>query len=172
MLDPSAPFQWRFCPVCGSALTFLHDGENERPLCSACGRFYYSNPVPAACCFVSLNGGLLLVQRAVEPCLGQWALPGGFVELGETTEEAALRELKEETGLIGREPRLVGVRTEPSRLTGYVVVLGYRVLEWEGTPTPGSDALSIEFFLRGERPPLAFDAHRKLAALYDASAAD
>lgn len=108
------------------------------------------------------------MQRAVEPYKGEWSLPGGFVELGETTEEAGLRELEEETGLVGKGLRLLGVSTHPSPDTGAVVVLGYLVETWHGTLRPASDVSSVSFFSRAERPPLAFHAHRHIMALFDA----
>lgn len=164
-----APFAWNYCPTCGTALTVCSDGQGDRPCCPHCRRFYYSNPVPAACCFVRRHGDeLLFVQRSVEPCRGLWTLPGGFVELGETTEDAALRELAEETGLVGRGTRLIGASTQPSRLSGAVVVMAYLVEEWHGEPVPDTDAMALGFFARDRRPPLAFQAHRELLALYDA----
>lgn len=169
MYTEPAPLAWNYCPICGDALVRRNDGESERPHCVRCRRFYYSNPVPASCCFVSdACGGLLFVQRAVEPCKGLWSLPGGFVEVGETTEQAALRELLEETGLIGKTVRLIGVNTQPSRLSGAVTVLGYSVDRWEGQPTAGSDAAALGFFDQTERPPLAFRAHCELLAIFDA----
>lgn len=166
MSEP-AIFAWNFCPICGDALVPRNDGESDRPHCQRCRRHYYLNPVPAACCLVTRGDALLFVQRAVEPCLGQWTFPGGFVEVGETTEEAALRELREETGLAGRDPRLIGASTQPSRLSGAVTVLGYVVRDWNGTPRAMSDAMDAKFFARAERPPLAFQAHRDLLALFD-----
>jgi ADP-ribose pyrophosphatase YjhB (NUDIX family) len=164
--DPE-PFVWNFCPICGKVLVASHDGESHRPHCENCRRFYYSNPVPAACCFVTRGTALLYVQRAVEPCKGQWGFPGGFVEVGETTEGAAQRELFEETGLHGRGFHLIGASTQSSRLSGAVTVLGYAVEAWEGTLVPASDALAATFFTPDQRPPLAFQAHRELLAAYD-----
>lgn len=159
---------WNFCPICGGALVDSNDGQSLRPHCPPCRRFYYSNPAPAACCFVRDGDKLLFVQRSVEPRKGYWTLPGGFVELGETTEEAALRELREETALIGRGTRLVGVATRHSAIVGGLVVIGYAVDAWEGEPVPDTDAMALGFFGKDERPPLAFDVHEELIALYDA----
>jgi ADP-ribose pyrophosphatase YjhB (NUDIX family) len=75
----------------------------------------------------------------------------------------------EETGLIVHDVRLIGVSTQQSRLSGAVMVLGYEALAWEGEPSPDSDAMALQFFKRDERPPLAFQAHRELLALYDAA---
>lgn len=163
-----AEFGWNFCPICGTALELRHDGQSHRPSCEPCARFYYSNPVPAACCFITDGPSLLLAQRAVEPCKGQWSIPGGFVELGETSEEAVRREILEETGLVVHDVQLIGVSTKQSRMSGAVMVLGYLALDWEGDPVPDSDAMALEFFTPEDRPPLAFDAHRDLLALYEA----
>lgn len=165
--DPE-PFAWEFCPICGQSLTVHDDGQSSRPHCARCRRFYYSNPVPAACCFVSRGDGLLFVRRAVEPAKGLWTLPGGFIELGETAEQAALRELEEETGLNGRGTRLIGAKTTPSQSAGAVLVLGYLVEEWEGELRAASDAMELGFFTKSDRPPLAFQAHRELIQIYDA----
>ena len=169
MLNTPAPFAWNFCPICGGSLESRDDGESLRPHCGHCNRFYYLNPVPAACCVVKDgNGKVVFVQRAVEPAKGLWTLPGGFVEVCETTDEAALRELEEETDIRGRRPTLFGASTQPSALSGAVVVLGYRVDDWEGEMTARSDAMDVGLFGQVERPPLAFEAHRELLALYDA----
>ncbi|MBI4556364.1 MAG: NUDIX domain-containing protein [Candidatus Hydrogenedentes bacterium] len=168
MYSGPEPFQWNYCPICGGKLETRDDGQGDRPHCVPCRRFYYSNPIPAACCFVRQGDGLLFVQRAVEPCKGLWTLPGGFVELGETTEEAALRELEEETGLTGRGLRLIGASTQQSRYSGAVTVLGYLVEGWQGEPVPKTDAMALDFFDHQSRPPLAFQAHRELLATFDA----
>ncbi len=168
LVDTPAPFAWNYCPVCGASLECRDDGESARPNCAACQRFYYSNPVPAACALVADGDKLLFVQRAIEPCKGLWSLPGGFVELGETSEEAALRELEEETRIRGYGPNLFGASTQPSQLSGAVIVMGYWVERWEGVPSAGSDAMDAEFFESAARPELAFQAHRELVAMYDA----
>lgn len=163
------PFAWNYCGTCGDQLIVAHDGQSDKPHCPRCRRFYYRNPVPAACCFVRRGPDeLLFAQRAVEPARGHWCLPGGFVELGETTEQAALRELLEETGLRAERARLLGVATRQSPLSGAVLVLGYVIEDWEGELTPDSDALDLRFYKKGERPKMPFDAHRELLELYDA----
>lgn len=163
------PFAWNYCGTCGDQLVVAHDGQSERPHCPRCRRFYYRNPIPAACCFVRRGPDeLLFAQRAVEPARGHWCLPGGFVELGESTEEAALRELLEETGLRAEKARLLGVATRQSPLSGAVLVLGYIIDDWEGELVPDSDALDLRFYKKHERPKVPFDAHRELLDLYDA----
>lgn len=161
-------FDWKYCPICGGALAPADDGQGERPYCGPCDRFYYSNPTPAACCFLTNDDGeLLLVQRSVEPRKGLWTLPGGYVELGESTEEGALRELQEETGLTGSGTRLLGVTTYSSAHHGGIIVIGYTVERWEGEMTAMTDAMDLGFYAPDNRPPIAFEVHQELIALYD-----
>lgn len=115
------------------------------------------------------HGKVLLVQRGKEPAKGQWAIPGGFVEVGETTEQAVVREVSEETGL-GTEHidvvDLVGVYSDPHRdPRGHIVSITYlcALPDIEGTPevTGEDDAADARWFDVDELPDLAFD-HREL----------
>jgi len=165
------PFVWRFCGTCGRKLEQRDDGERDRPYCADCRRFYYRNPLPAACCFVERDdGALLFAERGVEPCKGMWSLPGGFVETGESAEEAAGRELLEETGLRAERMRLLGASAKRGSITEGIIVLGYVAEGWSGDACADSDVASLRFFRKDERPQLAFSVHRDLLALFDAQA--
>lgn len=168
-LEP-APFTWNYCAICGGPLVPRHDGEAEHPHCAICRRFYYYNPVPAVCCIVSSGEGLLFARRGIEPCLGEWCLPGGFVEVSETVEQAVARELAEETGLEALEMRLIGASSQQSRFYGTVLVLGYAVARWRGALRAGSDVSELQFFSHDARPPLPFLTHREILAIHDARA--
>lgn len=161
------PFYWNYCPICGTSLVPTNDGEKLIPYCAECLRFYYRNPVPAACCFVRQGDALLFVQRSIEPARGLWTLPGGFVELGESSEEAAVRELYEETGLVGSRPRLIGANTQQSKHAGAVLVLGYLIEEWEGEAIAATDAMDAVFYHHDDRPELAFQVHVELLMQFD-----
>lgn len=96
--------QFAYCPKCG-AKSFVERNEKAKQ-CTACGFVYYFNPSSSVACFIrNPQGELLLVRRAKEPAKGTLDLPGGFVDLFESAEEAARREVKEETGL-----DLLGIR--------------------------------------------------------------
>ena len=107
------------------------------------------------------NGKILLVKRRNEPFKGKWALPGGFVEYGETVEKAVLREVKEETGMDAKIKKLVGVYSDPARdPRGHTISIVF-LLEGKGDAIAGDDAIEAKFFDLNELPPLAFD-HEKI----------
>lgn len=93
------PFSiFHFCPVCGSPRFVVHNAKSKR--CEACGFVYYANPQAATVgVVVNERGELLVVRRAKDPARGTLDLPGGFSDMGETSEEGVVRELREETGL-------------------------------------------------------------------------
>jgi ADP-ribose pyrophosphatase YjhB (NUDIX family) len=122
----------------------------------------YDNPIPAVCALVADHRGrILLVRRGVAPQRGAWCLPGGFMELGETPEAAALRELREETGLIGEVSGLIGLKAVPNRIYHTVLVAGYRVIPRRGEIQAGDDAMAVSWFGRNDLPPIAFGSHRE-----------
>jgi len=105
--------------------------------------------------------GIVLVERRYEP-LG-YALPGGFVEVGETVEEAVLREVKEETGLDAQIVKLLGVYSEPNRDPRFHVVSVVFVLDAYGEPVGGDDAKKALVFPIEDLPfdKIVFD-HAKI----------
>ncbi len=118
-------------------------------------------PSLAADTVLLFQGKLVLIRRKNPPYKGFYALPGGFVEIGETTESAAVREAKEETGLDAMILDLIGVYSDPGRdPRGHMVSIAY-LAEGSGEMVSGSDAASAEVFPMDSLPPLAFD-HRKI----------
>ena len=100
-----------------------------------------------------------LVKRAVAPRKGYWCLPGGFMELGEGPAEAALRELSEETGLVGRIDRLLGVMSTPNAQYHTVLMVAYLVRDFTGNLVAGDDASAAAWFSEKELPEIAFSSH-------------
>lgn len=102
---------------------------------------------------------ILLIKRGNDPFKGLWALPGGFVEYGETTEHAAVREVEEETGLRCVINRLLGVYSAPDRdPRGHTVSIVYMMSVREGEMKAGDDAAGAEWHNLAELPEeIAFD---------------
>ena len=137
--------------------------ERERGYCPACRVIIYENPAPAtAVLLFNERSELLLVERTQEPGRGKWCLPGGFQELGETPEQCALRELREETGLSGRVRGLVGLEMGQNPLAGEVLVAGFSVEAAGGELQAGDDASAVAYFPLGRLPELAFQSHVRL----------
>ena len=111
----------------------------------------------------SEEGHVLLIRRGSDPYEGYWALPGGFVEVGETLEEAAVREAEEETGLKVEIVRLVGVYSNPDRdPRGHNVSVTYLARAQGGELSAATDAAEASF-LDPSTVELAFD-HQKIVA--------
>jgi ADP-ribose pyrophosphatase YjhB (NUDIX family) len=90
----------RFCSSCGSPVTLRVPGGDTRPraCCDQCGAVHYVNPRPVVGTIPVWGDSILLCRRAIEPRHGKWTLPAGFMEVGETTADGALRETMEEAG--------------------------------------------------------------------------
>ncbi|SMF07633.1 8-oxo-dGTP diphosphatase [Tistlia consotensis] len=123
-------------------------------------------PKLASDCVVFLPGGLLLIRRGFPPWKGGYALPGGFMEVGETAEQACARELAEETGL-RVDPatlRLVGVYSDPGRdPRGHCVSIAFTARLDQGLPRAGDDAAAVEVVPDWHRVEMAFD-HARIVA--------
>lgn len=117
------------------------------------------------CVVFDPTGRVLLIRRRHEPFKGGYALPGGFVEIGETVEEACRRELREETGVCARDLRPVGVYSDPSRdPRGHTVSVAFLAqLAAPAEAVAGDDAAAAEWVADWRRQRLAFDHARILA---------
>ncbi|RLF67488.1 MAG: ADP-ribose pyrophosphatase [Thermoplasmata archaeon] len=105
---------------------------------------------------------ILLVRRGKDPFKGYYALPGGFVEYGETVENAVVREVLEETGIKTRVKELLGVYSDPNRdPRGHVISIAFLLEYVEGEPRGGDDAEKAQWFDLEDLPNLAFD-HDKI----------
>ncbi len=151
--------KWHYCPHCRGNLMV----QKGFVRCGGCGWHYYFNPLPSVAVFVqNERKEILLVKRGIEPGKGKWALPSGFIELGETPEQSALRELKEETGLSGAVKELLGVYVEDTDVYGEVLLLGYRVQMTGGRLRPNSDSVDVRFFPENRLPTIPFASHRAI----------
>lgn len=109
---------------------------------------------------------VLLIRRGKAPLLGEWSLPGGVLECGETLRDATIREAREETGLIVEPEEMLGVyeriiRDEQGKTRYHYVLIDYLCRVVGGNLQAGSDAADVRWFKREELPPLnlAYDAN-------------
>ena len=126
----------------------------QRPRCPSCGRVIYYDPKLAATVVVERDDRVLMVRRAIQPGIGLWSLPGGYVDRGEVVEKAAAREVLEETGLHVNITGLLGLFSEE----GHPVVLAAFNAQEVGKEEarPGPEVSELGFFLLDDLPPLAF----------------
>ncbi len=122
----------------------------------------YKNPALTVDGVLIEDGKILLIKRRNPPFQGRYALPGGFVEYGEMTEVAVVREVQEETGLKTEIVGLLGVYSDPERdPRGHTVSVVYFLKKTGGGLKGGDDASEARFFPLNELPELAFD-HRTI----------
>ena len=98
-IQPSHEIPAQYCERCGSPLTKKQIEGRIRGFCPSCDFVIYQDPKVAAGVIVSLEDQVVLLKRGIEPSIGKWVFPGGYVDSGEPTEVAATREAQEEVGL-------------------------------------------------------------------------
>jgi ADP-ribose pyrophosphatase YjhB (NUDIX family) len=131
------------CPYCGQTLTV------------------YKNPAPVVDIIIEVKKKIVLIERRFEPF--GWAIPGGFVDYGETVERAAIREAREETGLEITLIHLLGVYSDPARDSRKHTISTTFVARSAGRPVGGDDARYADLFAPNWLPgPLVFDHDRIL----------
>ena len=135
-----------FCTRCGSSLRFgsIPGEDRHRLSCEACGHIAYVNPRLVVTTFpVTDAGEIVLIRRGIEPGLGEWAQPGGFLEVDETVHQAAIRETWEETGLLVEPGEIIGLYT---RLEAAVVTIAFEARIVGGTAAPTPEATEIQAY--------------------------
>ena len=156
-----------YCSTCKSKNKFSHIEGQIRYHCQECKTIHYQNPKPTSTLICTKKNQILFVKRAFEPGKGEWSLPGGFIELGETPEDAAKRELKEETNLNGEVIKLLGHCSHFNSVFGDILLIGMemKIENWENLKV-GDDALEAGFFEINNCPELVFDCHNKIFLMY------
>jgi len=152
------------CSYCGAAFA---EGAAWPRTCAACQNTSYLNPLPVAVLVVPVEGGgVLTVRRAIEPHIGELALPGGYIGLGETWQQAGAREVEEETG-IRVDPASVRDLRVLSAPDGTVLVFG------QAAPIPPSalagfqpSSETSELVIAKQAQSLAFPLHTQVLAEY------
>ena len=142
-----------YCQRCAAELAEKPIDGTVRHYCPSCGFVVYLDPKVAAVVLVYDGKRLLMVKRGVEPAMGRWAFPSGYVDRGEVVERAAVREVKEETGLDIELDRFVGIYS----LEGNPVILAvYSAHTIGGRMQAGHDAQEAAWFAVDELPDMPF----------------
>lgn len=156
-----------FCTQCGAAVRYaVPDGDNrERHICIDCGTIHYQNPKIIAGCIPVWEERLLLCRRAIEPRMGLWTLPAGFMEQGESLKDAACRETMEEANAEVVLDALHSIFTLTH--VSHVQVL-FRARLLEPRFSPGYESLETQLFTEEEIPwdELAFESIRRALHLF------
>ena len=156
-----APASIRFCPLCGGTLgrAAVPPDQREQAVCAACGFVFYLNPKVVAGTIPEQDGRVLLTRRSINPGRGLWTFPGGFVDFGESVEDAAVRETFEETGLKVDLTGLHNVYSYP----GAPVIIVYRATVVGGTLTTCDENDELRWVKASDIPweALAFPSTRE-----------
>jgi ADP-ribose pyrophosphatase YjhB (NUDIX family) len=153
------PIEYRFCPRCGGDLEkrIVKPTEPKRLVCLNCSFIFYQDPKVVAGTIFTLDGRIVLLKRGVEPAMGKWVFPGGYVDRGESVHEAAIRETKEESQMDVKLGPLLNVYSYP-RSPNIIVVYPAQVVG--GKLAAGDESVEARVFAPAEIPwnDLAFDS--------------
>jgi ADP-ribose pyrophosphatase YjhB (NUDIX family) len=146
-----AVLEINFCPSCGAAVELRCPDDDNRPrhICIACGTIHYQNPKIVICSIPEWDDKILMCRRAIEPRYGLWTLPGGFMENGETTAEAAIRETAEEANAriaIGDPYSMYSL----PHVNHVNILFRARLLDTDFSPGP--ESLEVKLFTEAEIP--------------------
>lgn len=164
--------QRKHCPYCGEVIIKKYEDNVQRDFCPACNSFFYENPLPVVSSILESSRQILLVKRDRAPSKGLWCLPTGFAEAGESIEQAALRELQEETGIKGKIVKLLDVDSYKSSFYGDLLFLTFVVQQSGGKLCAGDDCSQARFWPVNKLPPLAFRSNKRALDAYIKSRKD
>jgi ADP-ribose pyrophosphatase YjhB (NUDIX family) len=154
--------EWvKYCPRCGNSLydRYLESEQHLRKICSGCGFIFYLNPKVVAGAILRQDSKIWLIRRNINPAMGRWVFPGGYVDLGETVADAAIREAFEETQLNIRIDDLLNIY---SYANAGIVLVVYRATVIGGIAGPTPESQEARAFHLEEIPweSLAFPSTR------------
>jgi 8-oxo-dGTP diphosphatase len=142
-----------YCTECGSRLVSKLAFGRTRQVCPKCGHVHFEDPKVAVGVVVEKDGMIVLGRRNHEPQIGRWCFPSGYIDAGEAPEDAAIREVEEETGLIVQIDRLLGVYSSPGERTLFIAYAGSVT---GGELEAGEECFEVRAFRPDDLPELAF----------------
>lgn len=166
--------EFRHCPRCATALVPRPSTgpDPDRMTCPKCGWVHYENPAPTVQAWIDRDGSFLALRRNEQPLKGEWNMPGGFVEAGESGPEAIAREVREETGLAIEVVEVIGIFASTygdgdDALPIFDVAYRCRISDGDGSGALEISAESSEarWFPLAEFPRPAFAGERQALAL-------
>lgn len=162
-----APRSIKHCRACGGEVRYQTpaDDNRDRATCIVCTTIHYENPLNVVGTLPVWHDRVLLCRRAIEPRLGLWTLPAGFMELGETTAQGAIRETTEEAGA---RVELEGLYSLINVVRVGQVHLFYRARLLGADFAPGTESLEVKLFAEDEVPwdEIAFRTTRMTLQFY------
>ena len=156
-MENSGIERFKYCPLCSGPFVLREMSQKLRPTCPDCGFVYYRNPLPTVSILVLKDNQVLLGKRLAEPGSGKWGLPSGYIEFEDDFLTAAVREVKEETGLDVQIRSILNVQS--AFLPPEFHFLGVFVLAAVvgGDLEAGDDLEAVDWFpTSGPLPEMAF----------------
>ncbi len=145
--------KFKFCPNCATAVADRQIDHRRLPACPNCTFIDWRNAKPCAGALVIREGKVLLVKRGIEPAKGHWDVPGGFMEAHETPEQATIRELREETGLVITDliyliavPDIYGEVPANGVEPDFTLNIYFTARAESGDPVAADDAAEVRWF--------------------------
>jgi ADP-ribose pyrophosphatase YjhB (NUDIX family) len=159
--------RYRYCPLCGKELALKEVGGRERPACPHCGFVQFRNPLPGVVVLIEEEGSVLLGKRKGGFGAGSWGLPQGYVEFNEDFLTAAIREVKEETGLDVEIRSIINVVSNLLSPGLHTLAIVLRAGVVGGELCAGDDLETLEWVpLTGPLPEMAFEADEMIVKRY------
>jgi len=141
-----------FCLMCGSQMMSREIEDRRREQCPQCGWIYYQQLKLGSAVLIEKDGNLLLLQRSYQPWKGSWNLPAGYVEVDETPEQAAVREVREETGLEVEISQLLNTYFFDDDPRGNGLLVLYRGVVVGGQLNGSGESTAHGYFSAGSLP--------------------
>jgi ADP-ribose pyrophosphatase YjhB (NUDIX family) len=154
----------KFCSECGARIARQGSAQGKQwhHTCVACGTTHYENPRVIVSCIVCWDNKILICRRAQEPGRGQWAVPSGYLECGETLEECAVRETMEETGVIVEAGGLELYSVTNMTAIEQVAVAFRVTVNADPHPQPGQECLEVAFMSEADLATTEFAWRRAM----------